>query len=579
MGMMRPLLTPLVAMVPPSLDLDLTAEYVDPSITFTRAGFRYYYDSAGTRRRAEVNEWPREYDPSTVTAANYFIYSNTLSASSWLKAFLTVTPVDGATAWRVDTTSAAGNRACTQSVVCTAGSPIYVSATVKAGTITQFRLRDYGGTGWASFNLTTLATSFTGTFSSATITPVGDGFYRVEGMMTPTATGVRSLGFQDEETTIGHYFIRDLQASFASHEYIQTYATPVGNAACLGRAVWESRTNLVRQSNSLNTTPWVNPSTTGTPGTDIGADGTLSLATVTVTAGGGRVTQAITISSGAPVCLQVVAKRKNCDFLRLDVSADNAAVSSRFTAWFNLATGTVATTSASVWTFTRAEIVPLPNGLFLCVLVGTTSGITTAYVVARPSPADGFNAVAGNEIGLGDVQAEAALFPSPYILTTTVAATRAVDAAVINNLDSFGYSVAGGGVVVDCRPKGATNTNPMAFQFSNGTVAERIMLYGSGNNWRAAVAVGGVSNQIGDAAGYSTSGSNKLAFFFQAGACRLCLNGGSIVQGAVAALSSVNRLHLGGQVGPSNSINGTIRRLRYWSEQLADLELQALTSP
>lgn len=578
--MMRPLLTPLVAMVPPALDLDLTAEYVDPSITFTRAGFRYYYDSAGTRRRAEVNEWPREYDPSTVTAVNYFIYSNTLSASSWLKAFLTVTPVDGATAWRVDTTSAAGNRACTRSIVCTAGSPVYVSATVKAGTITQFRLRDYGGTGWASFNLTTLATSFTGTFSSATITPVGDGFYRVEGMMTPTATGVRSLGFQDEETTIGHYFIRDLQASFASHEYIQTYATPVGNAACLGRAVWESQTNLVQQSNALSTTPWVNASITVTPRTDIGADGALSLATVAVTAGGGRLTQPITISSGATICFQIIAKRKNCDFLRLDVAADNSASGNRFSAWFNLATGQVASTSASGWTITRADPpIQLPNGLFLLSFVGVTSGVTTAHVIARPAQIDGGSGSSGDQVGLGDVQAEPGLFRTPYILTTTVAATRAVDAAVINNLDGFGYSVAGGGVVVDCRPTGATNTNPMAFQFSNGTVAERIMLYGSGNNWRAAVGVGGVSNQIGDAAGYSKSGANNLAFFFQAGACRLCLNGGSIVQGAVAALSSVNRLHLGGQVGPSNSINGTIRRLRYWREQLADLELQALTSP
>lgn len=371
------------------------------------------------------------------------------------------------------------------------------------------------------------------------------------------------------------------QANVWPVEYDPLTLTPIG------RRCWGSVSNILRQSNTLNTTPWVNASVVVTPGTDVGADGTLSLATVEVTAGGGRLTQPNTITSGSNLCFHLIAKRKNCDFLRLDVAADNSGSGNRFTAWFNLATGAVATTGSVSWKFIRAEIHPLPNGLFHCILVGTTAGVTTAHIIARPSQTDGGSVVAGDQVGLGDAQVENTTFASSYIPTGASNATRAGDEAKLANIvGTVDHSPTNCIFVLDCH----ANNRGLP-----GNYVQSVLSLGDGNpsgflqvvNLESRGFISTPSGSLGAVGAYDDNEQIRVAVrLVQQGAniasktwCNLPLNQAFTV--TARSLASFTFIGIGGRSRGSGTHDAqggaALQRLRYYPALLTESELDAIS--
>lgn len=196
MGLLKPLLQPLLAMVPPAFDLDLTAEFVDPRVTFTRASTRTYFDSAGTMRTAAANEWPREYDPATGICigrqvweqrTNLLVRSQEFGNASWTKYQATVvenaaTAPDGTmTAGKLVENTANDSHQSSQAPILAENTSYTLSVYAKAAERNILRLAPTtraGVTGQTYFNLSSGTVGTIGTGHAASINPVGNGWYR-----------------------------------------------------------------------------------------------------------------------------------------------------------------------------------------------------------------------------------------------------------------------------------------------------------------------------------------------------------------------------------------------------------------
>ena len=208
------------------------------------------------------------------------------------------------------------------------------------------------------------------------------------------------------------------------------------------RGRWESgllvepaRTNLVRESGTLNLSPWSNNNVSVTSNAVTAPDGTLTGDKVVEVANNNFhfISQlyGAAMTTGTSQALSGFARagERSWAYLMLD----DAGGVNFVRAWFNLATGTVGTvqsggtgSGAAAW-MTRAD-----NGWWRCFLTGIphTSG-TTARVICGVANADAafvYNGDGTSGVHWWGVQAEDNTpLPSSLIPTTTTTAARNAD--------------------------------------------------------------------------------------------------------------------------------------------------------
>jgi hypothetical protein len=174
---------------------------------------------------------------------------------------------------------------------------------------------------------------------------------------------------------------------------------------------------------------------------------------------------------------------------------------------------------------------------------------------------------------IGLPQLEQGAFATSAILTTTAAATRAADVAVMQGANfsnwynqAEGSFYAEGGQVVNGGSMfsvhdGAFN-NYIAHMFRFG-ISSRTWTFASG------VEQTNISNTV--------SGTVKHALVYAANDFAQSVNGLAVVTDTTATVPVVNQLNIGLRV-TANHLNGHIRRLAFFPRRLADAELTAITS-
>lgn len=252
-----------------ALSLDFTTGTLDPRITFSRASSGTYFDASGVLQLATTNTARFDYDPATFMAqgllveeqrTNLLLRSEEFDNASWVKATATVTAnattsPDGTvdadkvivnTGVALGTSTAAGLR---QSVSKAASAITYTyTAYLKVGEFNSAFLWMSNAGVTASvrctFNLaagTASATTTTGSFTgaSATITAVGNGWYRCTLIATSdTDTTVRcDIWPSDTVATTGdgtsgiYVWGAQLEAGSFATSYIPTAGSQVTRAA------------------------------------------------------------------------------------------------------------------------------------------------------------------------------------------------------------------------------------------------------------------------------------------------------------------------------------------------------------
>jgi hypothetical protein len=177
-------------------------------------------------------------------------------------------------------------------------------------------------------------------------------------------------------------------------------------------------------------------------------------------------------------------------------------------------------------------------------------------------------------------QLERGAFATSYIPTTSAAATRAADSAVVTPISSF-YNQAEGTLFAELEPRG-TLISSRYFQIDDGTDANRITLgTTSGGTIQNFTQNGGVTVLSSSISGVSLiSGSVfKVASAFSNN------NTISSGNGTLGTLdtngdmpSGLNRLGVNGQVGTAGNRAHWLRKIAYYPKHLSDTLLQQLTT-
>jgi hypothetical protein len=196
------------------------------------------------------------------------------------------------------------------------------------------------------------------------------------------------------------------------------------------------RSNLLLQSSALDNASWTTFRSSVTANATTSPDGGTNAEKLIQQSGendGGGVYQSLTIANATAHTYSFFAKAAGYNFTYARVSNSP----SDFSAWFNLSTGVVGTTTGGV---TSSSIVSYGNGWYRCSMTFTSAG-TSAIPHIYIANADGSAQTPGAD-GVKGIFAygamlEAGAYPTSLINTTTAAVTRLEENAVKTSISSL----------------------------------------------------------------------------------------------------------------------------------------------
>jgi len=324
---------------------------------------------------------------------------------------------------------------------------LYYTTLTSAGTYTQsWYLKKgtgdiaamYFGSGYsARYNLT-LGTIVSTNNVTATITDVGNGWYRCTATATPTASFYAGLNYTNSSgLTIYAWGAQLVEGSSAQTYFPTTDRLNVPRlsymyGSCPALLLEPQRTNLALYSQDFDNASWGKTRCSITANSVISPDGNTTADTLvedTTATSTHRIVQSITLTAAAQT-FSVYAKSANRDWIYLTLlQTANAS------AYFDLSNGTIGTVGSA----STASIQSVGNGWYRCIMTATTAaGANTLSI---------YSASADNTIsftGSGDsafyiwgAQLELGAYATTIIPTTTASATRIADTATKTGISSL----------------------------------------------------------------------------------------------------------------------------------------------
>ncbi len=184
----------------------------------------------------------------------------------------------------------------------------------------------------------------------------------------------------------------------------------------------------------------------------------------------------------------------------------------------------------------------------------------------------------GGTISFWGAQLEAGSFATSYIPTTTAAATRAADVAVMTGANFSNWYRQDEGTLF-AEGDAGLGTLPCFASIDDTTTNNRIQLRRTTGDTLAALRMVSPSGSIDvTLTSGSAVGLNKQAASFSAGNQNAAANG-ALFTGItpIASMPTVNRMDVGAGIG-STLLNGHIRRIGFFPRRLTNAELQGLTA-
>jgi len=299
---------------------------------------------------------------------------------------------------------------------------------------------------------------------------------------------------------------------------------------CKGLLIEESRINICRQSQDLNTT-WTKNSASVTPDAAISPDGTQNADLLSFTGAAFQsLYQDITVTSGQVYTLSFYAKAATVG-------------NTPFRVWIEQVGG-----SATVIKPTQEWV-----RYTITATAPDTSVRTTFGTVTPPVAAD---------VYIWGVQLELGAFATSYIPTTTGSVTRNADVATITGGDFSGFWQAGrGGVIAAALPSVVSGTRPVV-QFDDGTANEIIAVRGNTTNPELYIVDGGADQAQMDAGTIAANTSYVFHGWWDTNDCKAKVGGGAVVADTTATIPTVTQMRIG--CDGTNYLNGHVATIRYY---------------
>jgi hypothetical protein len=281
--------------------------------------------------------------------------------------------------------------------------------------------------------------------------------------------------------------------------------------------------------------------------------------------------------------------------IRFDINTQVAALQNQtWTASCYVAI--IAGSTANLTNLWLATVERNSGGTLLQRTTTTISGSTLTRYVATRTLSDATAAFVNTQIELmgidnGDViditlriaapQLEQGAFATSYIPTTTAAATRAADSAVVTPISSF-YNQAEGTLFAEGSSGNTNNSLNALLSIDDTTANERIQIRrGTQFNLLNIVTATGGSPQASLDTSIGTWASptefKKIAYALKQNDLAVSMGGAAALTDTSATLPTVTRMVVG--FGPNSQYaNGHIRRIAYYPRRLSNTLLQQLTT-
>lgn len=360
---------------------------------------------------------------------------------------------------------------------------------------------------------------------------------------------------------------------------------------CKGLLIEEQRTNLLTYSEQMDNSAWVKVSG-AVVDANVAADPQGSTTAEKFSVGTStfpQITQAVTTSVSTAHTGVVYFKAAGLDFVQLRVR-DTGAQANFFLTIPNLTNGTVTQNLAGGnGTLANVTVQNAGNGWWRVGITGVanTSGTSLQVVVILTKDSSGTvatptNSAATDGIYIWGAQLEAGSFPTSYIPTTTAAATRATDVAVMTGANFSSWYRQDEGTLfaeVSTPSEIPKNRFPQVFYISDGTVENSMRI--AYNTESIASFSSRVNNTFqADLNTTATGRLRKIAGAYKLDNFALCTNGGNIQSDTTGTIPYVDRATLGNSVTllSSGALAGHIRRIAYYPARIPSDQLQALTA-
>jgi hypothetical protein len=355
-----------------------------------------------------------------------------------------------------------------------------------------------------------------------------------------------------------------------------------------GLLIEEARTNLLERSEEFDNAYWTKNNCTISSNATAAPTGGQTADTLFDTSGSAaRSLQkgSVTVTTSTAYTITAFAKDAGRRYFHIR-SNDNTTNDNGADVVFDLQNGLVSgsATARGTWSAASADIASVGSGWYRCRL--TTTVATTLLFVKFQTSETGSRGADGNAgaytgditngIHIWGAQLEAGAFATSYIPTTTAAATRAADSAVVTPISSF-YNQAEGTLFAE----GSVNLE------STGTSSHLVSVGASdyisllrvtsANGARAWSVVSGsvvVDLNVG-----TWVNPIKIAMAFKQDDFAASANGGSVATDTSGGLpASPDRMRIGMRVDTGANANGHIRKIAYWPRRLSNSLLQQLTT-
>ena len=330
----------------------------------------------------------------------------------------------------------------------------------------------------------------------------------------------------------------------------------------LGLLVEEARTNLMLRSEEFDNVSWGLLNVTVSANTQVAPNGTISFDTITdvngVTSANVGCFQSVTLADSTTYAMSCYVKAGTKSTCRVGIR-DKAGTNI-------FANSNLATASTTVGNAISSTIQDAGNGCYRCTaicasLTGATSPRGLVYMDTGSYTANGTGT-----IHVWGAQLEAGAFPTPYIPTTTAAATRAADVAdlisqaIANNIRTL---------YLEFRSP-ASGTRGVA-SLNDNTANERVNVLTSGTDPRLIVFDGGAEQANMNGGTVTANQRTRVAVRINANDFAISINGAAVVTDTSGTLPTVDRLMLG-RTQAGEYLNGTLARVIGWDTTRPDLQ-------
>jgi hypothetical protein len=516
---------------------------------------------------------------------NLFGYSEQFTDGSWGK-------LSGTTVTANQTT--APNGTLTADLITEGTSVLlYWGSLFKAGTYTQSYYAKkgtgdivgmyFGSSFTASFNLTS-GTIVSTNNTTATITNVGDGWYRITATATPTADFYAGLNYSNSSGLNIYLWGAQLNIGSTAKPYFPTtdrlnvprLTYQNGGGGCPSLLLEKQSTNLVTYSQEFDNADWLKLQATISANATTSPDGTQNADKFVANTSNVIHSLTQTISSVSPSwTYSVFAKSAGYDRVILNVFNTNYV-------GFNLTTGVI---ESSLGTFvTSANIENYGNGWYRCSITSTSTSTGTnfaisvfnsAYTNGNTNPTFAGNGTDG--IYLWGAQLEASSYPTSYIPTTSSSATRVVDICSKTGISSL-IGQTEGVLFFDIETINTSNVKSISLVSSNFN--NFMYYYESNNNYYFIIISNGASLTL-PFANQTLPSRKKIALRYSENNFSMWVNGTKRVEdlGIFDTPIGLSGIQLLSPYNQTDTIlDGKINSIQLYKTALTNAELQALTT-